>query len=443
MNAVGGGGGEVNRAVSEQWQGRGYATDAFAPRMAHAAQILGAACGSGGFSKDPGCLIWDTPMRLLNHSSTRQRFLRFRSVGFVGLACACTSGAGPKASGTVTNGAPSGAPPATVTASSAPAGARFLGRVVQTGPLSARYAWPGTGFVVRFRGTAVTLRLRDAKNQHTVTLDGQPRERLRPVEGTTEYPIAVHLSDTEHVLTVVRRTEALFGPSELLGIDVPGGAVLSPPPALGRRIEIIGDSISAGYGNEGADASCPFSADTENYGAAYGPELGRLLGAEVSTVAWSGRGVVRNYAGGSGELMGVLYERTLPEDRKSLWNHSQPVDAVVVNLGTNDFGTEPAPTLEAFASAYASLLETVRSHHPGAFIVCTVGPMLGGEALRRAEAAMAEALHRRVAAGDARVKVHVMRTDNQSPGCDWHPSVATHRRIAAELGDVLKAALGW
>jgi lysophospholipase L1-like esterase len=320
---------------------------------------------------------------------------------------------------------------------------RFVGRV-EVGPEDqARYAWPGAGFIARFVGTGVAVRLRDERNEHQVVLDGRPLPRLVATRGVERYLVAAGLPPGEHRLEVYRRTEALFGVTHFLGIEVADGHLLDAGPAPARRIEVVGDSISCGYGNEGGTPDCRFSAGTENHYTSYGAVLARSLGAELSTVAWSGRGVVRNYGGEPGDLMGRLYERTLPESSSSRWSQRESNDAVIVNLGTNDYSTEPDPDEGAFVHAYAALLEQIRRGNPRAFILCTVGPMLAGEDLERARAAIARAVELRRSAGDARVAAHRMATPNGSPGCDWHPGVATHRRMAEELAIPVRAALGW
>jgi hypothetical protein len=52
-----------------------------------------------------------------------------------------------------------------------------------------------------------------------------------------------------------RRTEANnYAPSQFFGLDFGGGTLL-PMPAPAHKIEVIGDSITCGYGNEGATES--------------------------------------------------------------------------------------------------------------------------------------------------------------------------------------------
>jgi hypothetical protein len=194
--------------------------------------------------------------------------------------------------------------------------------------------------------------------------------------------------------------------------------------------------------------NCGFSPDTENHYLTYGAIAARTLEAELSTVAWSGKGVVCNYGDDASSCTNPLptyYDRVLP-DRDGSWDSSEwQADAVVVNLGTNDFSTSVDPSQEEFEAAYVSLLERIRDLHPGAVILCTVGPMLSGSDLSTARASIAAAVAQRVAAGDQRVETFEFAPQDGSNGygCDWHPSLATHEQMAITLTLVLESVLGW
>lgn len=330
-------------------------------------------------------------------------------------------------------------------------GVRFVGRVdlsSSTGfdGTGARFAWSGAGVVARFNGSQVAVRLAGGQ-QFTVLVDGVLQPKLTPTGGLDV--LASGLPFGEHTVELYRRTEANQGESQLLGFDFGDGAQLAPPPGPERRIELVGDSITAGYGNEGADMSCPFSPDTENHYLTYGALAARQLDAETSTVAWSGKGVVCNYgddAQSCSDPLPPYYERTLPQRADSRWDFAewQP-QAVVVNLGTNDFSTASDPTQAEFEAALGALLERIRSGNPDALILATVGPLLGGTDLTTARSYIASAVAARNAAGDARVKTFELAPTNPADGygCDYHPSLRTHEVMAETLAGVLRTELGW
>ena len=69
-----------------------------------------------------------------------------------------------------------------------------------------------------------------------------------------------------HKVTLVKRTEAFVGNTVTFrGFVVDGQTVLPTPSPTNapRKLEVIGDSITCGYGNVGT-FPCSFSAQTEN-----------------------------------------------------------------------------------------------------------------------------------------------------------------------------------
>ncbi len=317
---------------------------------------------------------------------------------------------------------------------------RFVGRV-QKSESSARYAWSGAGFVARFVGTGASVHMDDHGSMHTVLVDGREREPVVTRAGKRVYRVVENLSQGEHLLEFYRRNEPSLGTTTLFGLTIDQGKVVSPPAKKPLLLEVVGDSITCGYGNLGDSPECPFSPETENHYLSYGAVAARLLGAEVSTVAWSGRGVVKNYGGEEGAHIPEMYDRVLPRDPESLWTFSSPADAIIVNLGTNDFSTEPDPPVDRFAAAYERLLWVMRERNPQAVILATIGPMLSGEALGRARRAIALAVQARKQAGDSRVFEYQLQAKNSDPGCHFHPGIETHRAMGIELARELERKL--
>lgn len=308
---------------------------------------------------------------------------------------------------------------------------RTIGRF-DCGTDALRFAWSGSGVELRFRGTGLRLRYSGPALRFARVVDGAVQADVFVSEGHSSFLVADGLIPGEHVAVVLRQSEALFGTSSLTGVEVLGGELLTIDSSTTPRLEIYGDSISCGYGNEGKNVDCTFSQRTENHFLSYGSLLARSLGAELTTIAWSGKGVARNFAGQPGPTLVDLAGRALPEEEPS-WTTESPPRAVLINLGTNDFSTDPDPSLPDFVQEYVRLLDGIRSVYPETFILCTVGPMLSGPDLHLARRGIQEAVATRRALGDLHIAVHEMTTTNQEPGCDWHPSLHTHRRMADEL----------
>jgi lysophospholipase L1-like esterase len=319
----------------------------------------------------------------------------------------------------------------------------YVGRVDTSDPVRARFAWSGTGVVARFDGTSVAANLGGGQ-EYTVVIDGTVAPKLVAASGMSS--LATGLTAGEHTVELYRRTEAAEGESAFLGFDFGGGMLLAPPPPPARRLEFIGDSITCGYGNEGADMNCPYSPQTENHYLTYAALTARALEAELSTVAWSGKGVVCNYGDDASSCQNPLpayYELTLPANGASTWDFSRFVpDAVVINLGTNDFSTDSDPSQSEFEAGYRALLELVRQKYPDAYVLCTNGPMLTGSDLSAVRSYIANVVD---ALGDPRISSFELATQDGSDGygCDWHPSLARHERMATVVTAELRRKLGW
>lgn len=219
---------------------------------------------------------------------------------------------------------------------------RIIGRADYGDAAGPRFAWPGTSVVVRFTGRAIHLRMRDRGNYFNLTLDGTPLPILMGNVRTESYRIANNLRDGAHELILTKRTEASIGETQILGFDLEPGKTFFPPSAASnRKIKIIGDSISCGFGIEGSSNTCPFTPYTENHSLTYGALTAHELGAELTTIAWSGKGVYRNFGGSSADPIPVLYPRILPERPNSTWNfqNTPSPQVVIIHLGTNDFSS--------------------------------------------------------------------------------------------------------
>jgi lysophospholipase L1-like esterase len=324
---------------------------------------------------------------------------------------------------------------------------RLVGRFDLRDSGGPRCSWPGSAIHVKFKGTALNVVLKASGSDRVqVAVDGTPTSVLTTSKETTLYRVASGLPDGEHTVELFKRTEAFVGQLQLAGFQLEQGRSLVPlPPRPERRIEFVGDSITCGYGNESANEKEHFAPATENNYLAYGAVTARAVGAEYVAVAWSGKWLFGK------EAIPLLYDKALPLDPGSAWDFSSWVPhAVVVNLGTNDFGPRN-PTEQEWQDAYRAFIQTIRKHAPQSHVFCAVGSMMsdsyppGRKALstvRHYTTGLVEDLRK---AGDTRV--HYVEFDVQDAknglGGDWHPSVKTHRIMAERLTAAVKKELGW
>lgn len=318
---------------------------------------------------------------------------------------------------------------------------QWVGRVAHSSS-GVRLFWSGSGFVVTMSGTGLDVTIDDPNNRFTLLIDGQVVLPSCGPFASGARTLARGLPPGEHTVSLLRRSEPVFGETLVTSLAVHEGEPLPCRPAP-DQIEVLGDSISCGYGNEAEHTDVPFSVHTENHYHSYASLLGRSLGVPVSTIAWSGRGVIRNHADDPSALMPVLYERALPlENDATAWHFRDPTQLVLIHLGTNDFGSPPRADAALFVDGYVRLLQTVRQRRPGTPILCTLGPMLDPPWLTRAQGYVSQAVERRRAAGDTAVHSYPITAPNHDPGTNTHPSVRTHELMAAELLPVVRRILG-
>lgn len=270
---------------------------------------------------------------------------------------------------------------------------QYFGRWDKTDANNYRCAQGAVYIKLNFTGTSIKAKLQDRTNYWKVSIDNGPFRKLRPSIGTTT--LAEKLSPGLHKLLLVRMTEGIQGISCFQGFILDGDACILRPDALKkRRIEFIGDSITAGAKNSPAtDIPNPDYYDMEDNDMAYGPQLARMLEADYSVLGVSGEGLIHqwdeirpyNQVHTADRYKWTLYSDSFRDNQ--LWDAEQfPVDAILICIGTNDFidqkpdfevetyadlnGRNRIPEQAEFIKSYTELLKTVRSVNPEAAIIC-------------------------------------------------------------------------
>lgn len=291
--------------------------------------------------------------------------------------------------------------------------------------------WPGTAWTLRFDGRAIGVRLDDGLNHWVLEVDGEPRLQIAPAAGARTVWLR-GLAAGPHVATLVKRTERATRAAHVVGFELDGRA-LPRPSAPARRIEFIGDSFTAAYGNLSASRSCTDIPAQTDVTRGYAVLAARALQADWRVHAASGLGLVRNWAGGRPEeTHGLHYARLLQDRPGPPPDDGWVPDTVVIGLGTNDFSTavkpgEPrdAATLEHdFLQAYRALLADLRKRAPQArLLLLSVGLAHNGDRLRP--------LVRQLAAEHRAATLDWGAISAQ--GCDAHPDLMDHRHMAARV----------
>ncbi len=313
---------------------------------------------------------------------------------------------------------------------------------------SAKFAWTGSGFSLRFKGTSCEAQLASIRHEgdhfppevfYELVVDNGPARTLAVGGDTSWVSLAAGLRDTVHTLSLRRRTETLAGISYLQGLRLnEGGAFLSPPDAAAYAL-FIGNSITCGYGNEGDSASCHFEPATENGRFIYATVAAEKLGLDAEIVAYSGRGMIRNYDRSTEGLMPELWNRCWGQIEAPVWNmDDHPAPALVcINIGTNDFA-HSIPDRAAFVNTYASFVKAIRKQYPEATVVLLTGSMMGGKSLAAIKSYLDEV---KTQSGNGVYRFDLTQQGPLGIGCDYHPNLAQHAFNGEELGVFLQEIL--
>lgn len=321
----------------------------------------------------------------------------------------------------------------------------YFGRIDFSDPASARFTWSGTAIEARFPGPSIGFRLVDGSADYDVEIDGVPDTVLRSEFEIRDYYVGNDLSEGEHTIRIIRRSENHYSAGIFRGFYLPEGRELLPPPGKpARKIEFIGDSYTVGYGNESPGRVCDGDQLRmyTNTNRSFATLITKAFHARSIILGNSGKGVVRNYGEGdkrSPKPYPFYYDKTCGEVEADPWDFSQWIpDLVVICLGTNDFSTEPYPDDSMFIGDYHLFIERIFGNYPDASLLCVAthtGPCV--DHVKRVVEEQHSTYGRHNVYYDAFPESLVM------DGCDYHPNIADNEAIASVLIANITDNMNW
>lgn len=271
---------------------------------------------------------------------------------------------------------------------------QYTGRIDFDNPREPVFVYPYSSVKMRFSGKSLRVIL---KNRHAYwnnylgcLIDGKQEKILIPEgDGVQCLTLALNLENREHELFFFKRQDSCH---EFLfyGFAVEEGAKVSTPEKKsGKKMEIFGDSVSAGEVSEAVEYAG--KADPEHEGEysnayySYGAITSRKLGAELHDVAQGGIALL-NGTGWFAPPAFVGIEETWdkieynPEFGPSKqWDFSRYTpQVVIVAIGQNDnhpddymkenYSSEKS---ENWRRHYEAFVRRIRKTYPAALIVLT------------------------------------------------------------------------
>lgn len=320
----------------------------------------------------------------------------------------------------------------------------LIGRFAKVSDNAYKFEWAGSTITAGFTGTEIGIRLRTLKNANhdrdyfNIYIDEGETFVLVTDLDTVEYSLATGLKNGYHTVRVTKRTEAQFSSQLQFEGFIYGSSKPAPAPARKtRRIEIYGDSISAGYGNEAKENG--FRLNEENVDKTYGAFAAAALDAEYTIIALSGHGMYKSLSQSTTEVTPKYFDRILYKN-ETFYKFDQPApDVVIIHLGTNDANMNVG--MQDYRKAYLHFVARIRRQYPGAYIVCTTAG--GNTTVWDTIDEVVE--YRQKLYNDEKIGHFVYMYDDiiGTTGADGHPSVYGHKQIGAALADYICEELGW
>ena len=328
---------------------------------------------------------------------------------------------------------------------------QYTGRVDFSRTTAPEVSWAGTSLTANFTGSSLAFVLddQDGKNFFNVFIDD---DFSQPVvigceRGEKTYTVTHKLAPGPHKFLLTKRTEGGDGATLIKGVVLADGEKLLAPPARPKhRMEIFGDSISSGMGNESPDDGVDNLAKDKNNFMTYGAIAARELDAELHIISQSGIGVMVSWFD---FIMPQFYDQlSAVGNNDTRWDFSQwTPELVLINLFQNDKWLvdrekrlNPIPTDEQRIKAYIDFVKTIRSKYPRATIICALGSMDATEEGSKWPGYITAAVAQ-MKKENPKEKIDTLFF--KFTGYGKHPRVHHHQDNAATLTAFIKEKMGW
>lgn len=270
---------------------------------------------------------------------------------------------------------------------------QYSGRIDWSNPKEPVFIYPCTSLAFRFTGNVLKVRVRN-KNEYWnnylgCIIDGKQLSLPLEKEGETIINIPVEESKKgEHEVILFKRQDSCHEMA-ILEIEIADdAALLDMPPKPERRIEVYGDSVSAGEVSEAVDyvekEDPEHNGEFSNSWYSYAWITARKLNAQIHDIAQGGIALIDNTGWfHEPEALGmesawdkIHYNKVLAEPTEWDFTKYTP-QVVIVAIGQND--NHPDDYMKEdyngersvkWRKHYGEFLKKIRSVYPDAYIIC-------------------------------------------------------------------------
>ncbi len=329
----------------------------------------------------------------------------------------------------------------------------YSGRIDWRCPKEPVFVFPCTSVCMRFTGNMLKIHVKNRQaywdNYLGCILDGRQTALLLPKDGGAVLEIPVEQTELKvHEVLIFKRQDACHE-VRFLGAEIEDGASLvCVPDKPERKIEVYGDSVSAGEVSEAvAYVGCEdprHNGEYSNSWYSYAWMTARKLHAQIHDIAQGGIALLDGtgwfhepeYIGMETVWDKVRYHPQLGEMLE--WNFESYVpQLVIVALGQNDSHPQDymkedfsGAKAETWRQHYKAFLGKLREKYPDAHIVCCTTLLCHDKAWDRS---IGWAVHEM---GDNKITQYVFkRCGTGTPG---HLRIPEAEEMAQELSEYIK-----
>lgn len=322
----------------------------------------------------------------------------------------------------------------------------YVGRTMTAADHSVSFDWGGTHFSTILKGGKLSAQLSCSGDCYlNIFADGVLKNTIEVCSKDTVVELISGINKKPCLITVQKRTEGEYGRLTVHRLILPkSGSITAPPVSKsGRHIEFIGNSLTSGFGTEGKDKTEPFKVSTENCNIAYGSLVSRYFDAEYTFISHSGQGAVRNYGDEKRTSTICMQERMMRtfDMDTLLWNNdSYHPNLVVINLGSNDFSTEPHPYRKEFVDGYLKLIKQIRQLYGNIPVLCICPPTTGDPLPQYIDEVKQKANDKNVFVQHL---TYGLYNDSGDLGSVYHPNQKGQLKMAMALIPYISTIMGW